>query len=236
MAEGDFDLDQLAAYLHIGPAQVQRLVERGKLPGRRVGGQWRFSPGEIHHWLEERIGISSDEELAQMEGQLRRDRSGVERAAVSVAQLLPLEAIAVPLAARTKSSVITSMCELAARTGWLWEPAKMAEAVRAREELASTALECGVALLHPRRPQPNLLDRPFLALGRTEGGIPFGAPGGGLTDIFVLILSREERGHLQALARLSRLVGDAELLQAIRQARSAAEVHDLIAARETALD
>jgi deoxyxylulose-5-phosphate synthase len=59
--------------------------------------------------------------------------------------LLPLEAIAVPLNARTRNSVIDSMVELAAQTGWLWDPKAMAEAVHAREDMHPTALENGVA-------------------------------------------------------------------------------------------
>src|SRR5262245_42062690 len=58
MADADFDLDRLAAYLHMMPDDVQKLAERGKLPGRRVGGAWRFSAAEIHHWMEDRIGLS----------------------------------------------------------------------------------------------------------------------------------------------------------------------------------
>ena len=89
--------------------------------------------------------------------------------------MLPLEAIAIPLPARTRNSVIDSMVELAAATGWLWDPKAMAEAVRSREEMHSTALENGVALLHPRRPMAKILSQPFLALGVTTTGIPFGA-------------------------------------------------------------
>ena len=43
MAEDDFGIESLAAYLHVDPAQVLRLAERGKLPGRKVAGQWRFA-------------------------------------------------------------------------------------------------------------------------------------------------------------------------------------------------
>ena len=63
MAQEDFDIDRLAAYLHMMPAAVVKLAERGKLPGRRVGGEWRFSAAEIHHWLEDRIGLSDDDAL-----------------------------------------------------------------------------------------------------------------------------------------------------------------------------
>src|SRR5262245_34965941 len=149
MAQADFDIDRLAAYLHMSPAAVAKLADRGKLPARRVGGEWRFSAAEIHHWLEDKIGLSGHEELAPMEGALDR-AADTDVESVSIASLLRVEAIEVPLAARTRGSVITRMTELAAETHLLWDAAKMAEAVRAREEMHSTALDNGVALLHPR--------------------------------------------------------------------------------------
>jgi nitrogen PTS system EIIA component len=233
MVDDDFGIESLAAYLHLDPAQVLRLVERGKLPGRKVGRQWRFAQAEIHHWLEERIGLSSDEELIEMEGVLKRAAGKHETPTISIAEMLPREAIAVPLPARTRGSVITSMVELAAKTTWLWDAPKMAEAVRAREDMVPTALENGVALLHPRRPLESILDRPFLAFGRTHRGIPFGAPRGSLTDLFFLICSIDDRGHLRVLARLSRLISDPDLLEALRHAPDAVAAQEAIAQRET---
>ena len=230
MAYGDFDVDSLAAHLHLTPAQVRRMADRGRLPGRKIGGEWRFSQAEIHHWFEEEIGASDDDELARVEGVLQRTAS--DKNDVCIAKSLPVEAIAIPLDARTRASTVTKMVDLAARTGWLWDPEKMASAVSARENLHSTALDIGVALLHPRRPQPNILAQPFLALGRTHRGIPFGDSQGRLTDIFFLILSTDDRGHLRTLARLSRLISEPQLLDAIRCAESAAEVHQTIAIYE----
>lgn len=235
MADDDFGIDSLAAYLHLSPSQVLKLAEREKLPGRKVGGQWRFSPAEIHHWLEERIGLSSDEELLQMEGVLRGPASHQQEPTISIAESLPLSAIAVPLLARTRGSVITSLVDVAARTGWLWDTAKMSAAVRAREDLLPTALEGGVALLHPRRPLPNLLEQPFLAFGRTETGIPFGGPRGALTDLFFLILSVDDRGHLRTLARLSRLISDSTLLEELREAADPATARQIIEQAESKL-
>jgi PTS system nitrogen regulatory IIA component len=231
MAQDDFDIDRLAAYLHMMPSAVLKLAERGKLPGRRVGGEWRFSAAEIHHWLEERIGLSDEEELAQMESALGRSTDTTAGDEVSIADLLKLEAIEVPLDARTRNSVITRMTELAARTHLLWDPEKMAEAVRAREEMHSTALDNGVALLHPRRPMPAILAEAVLALGITAGGIPFGS-GGALTDIFFLICSTSDHEHLRILARLSRVINDQEFLAAMRAANDAATLHRLIRERE----
>ena len=228
MAHEDFDLYSLAVYLHLTPPQVAKMADRGNLPGRKVGGQWRFSQAEIHHWLETRIGASDESELIRVEGVLRRGARQAAHDVISIAAMLPVEAIAVPLSARTRNSVINSMIELASQTGLLWDPAKMADAVRTRETLHPTALDNGVALLHPRRPMPTVLAEPVLALGRTLHGIPFGGPRGMLTDVFFLICSIDDRGHLRTLARLSRLVGDADFLSAVREAATPAAARDCI--------
>jgi PTS system nitrogen regulatory IIA component len=148
--------------------------------------------------------------------------------------MLPVQAIAVPLCARTRNSVINSMVELAARTGWLWDAKEMAHAVKAREDMRTTALENGVALLHPRRPMAKILSQPVLAMGCTTTGIPFGesAP---LTDVFFLICSMEDRGHLRVLARLSRILTSPGFLNALHQATNAEEAHQLIVDTEERL-
>lgn len=234
MAPKDFNIDSLAVYLHLTPAQVLRMAERGRLPGRKIAGQWRFSEAEIHHWLEDRIGISDEEELVRVEGVLER-QSGGAVVEISISEMLPIEAVAVPLKARTRNRVIERMAELAMQTGLLWDAPKMAQAVRDRENLHPTALDNGVALLHPRRPMTSILAEPLLALGRTFHGVPFGGARGALTDIFFLICSTDDQGHLRTLARLSRLLNDAAFVAGIRETEDAQSLHEWIAQREDEL-
>lgn len=236
MADEDFDFANLAAYLHLEASQVERLVERGKIPGRKVGGRWRFSRAEIHHWLEERIGVSDDDELVQMESVLRRFDDSTSGNDVVISELLSTDAIGVPLSARTRASVISKMTQLAADTGLLWDPEKMAEAVKAREAMQPTALDIGVALLHPRRPMPSILGEPLLALGVTQSGIPFGGSRGMLTDVFFLICSMDDQNHLRILARLSRLISVPEFLSDLRGAESPGAAYEIIAEHEGTLD
>ena len=236
MAHKDYDVESLAAYLHLTPMQVSRLANRGKLPGRKIAGEWRFSQGEMHHWLEARIGLADEEGLVQVEGVLEGAGQSSVAEAVSIAGLLRLEAMAIPLVARTRSSVIAAMVGLAAKTCLLWDAGKMEEAVRAREELHPTALDNGVALLHPRRPMASILEEPLLALGRTPQGIPFGGQRGSLTDVFFLICSVEDRGHLRVLARLSRLIADPSFLAGLRAAPDPRHAHEFIAAAEARLE
>ena len=72
MVHNDFDIDGLARYLHVTPAQVKRLADRGKIPGRKVSSRWKFARADIHHWLEDRIGLSDEEELVEVESVLHR--------------------------------------------------------------------------------------------------------------------------------------------------------------------
>ncbi len=45
-------LEQLAELLQTSEDTVRALAETGELPGRRVGGEWRFSRQAILVWLE----------------------------------------------------------------------------------------------------------------------------------------------------------------------------------------
>jgi PTS system nitrogen regulatory IIA component len=225
MASDDFDVESLARFLHISPPQVARMAERGKVPARRVGGQWRFSQAEIHHWLEERIGAAEEADLADVEHFVQRS---VAEPLPTITEMLPRDAVAVPLAARTAASVVEAMVKLASSTGLLWDESRMIEAVNARESLHPTALDNGVAFLHPRRPLPLILAQPLLAMGLTTQGIPFGNARGQLTDVFFLIASTDDAGHLHTLARLSRIIGLPDFLANLRAAADASDAWKLM--------
>ena len=242
MANDDFNISSLAAYLHMMPDKLAKLADRGKLPGRRVSGEWRFSRPEIHHWLETRIGVSDDLQLAQMESTLQRAQALDEPQGESLltdetpfclSRLIPQEAIGIPLLAKTRRRVISAMAELATSTCLLWDPVQMVEAVTAREALHPTALDNGVALLHPRRPQTDNLSEAFVALGITNKAVPFG--GRELTDIFFLICATNDHQHLQILARLSRMISEEDWLATLRGATHAKEAHELLVARDEQL-
>lgn len=230
----DLDVPRLAEYLHLTPDQVRKMAFRGKIPARKVAGDWRFSEAEIHHWLEDRIGASDVEELDKVQQVIDRAAGGVA-APRDLAKLCTPDTIEIPLNARTRGSVIRSMCDLATKSGMLWDAPAMAEAVRAREQLHPTALECGVAMLHPRRPQTSILADSVIALGVCRAPIPF-SDDGQLTDVFFLICSYDDATHLRILAKLSRLITDAELLDRLRESGSATEAWEHLKEAELQID
>lgn len=221
------DLDQAAALLGRDAREVARLAGRGHLPARRVGDQWRFSRTEITHWLEQHLHGLSDAELQTVEkAQATNPQEPL------LGRHLVLDAMAVPLPARTKRSVLQELVTLAENTGCVYDPDVVLQALQQREELASTAIEAGVAFPHAHRPLPQVLGDSVVAFGRTSSGIPFGAPRGALTDLFFLMLSTDSQIHLQLLARLARLAQRPDFLQKLRAAETPVAAYDTILAAE----
>jgi PTS system nitrogen regulatory IIA component len=229
----DLDVPRLADYLHLTPDQVKKMAVRGRLPGRKVGGEWRFSEAEIHHWLEERIGASDPDELDKVQRVL--DRAAGEEVDRPIHELCTVDTIAVPLNARTRGSVIRSVCELAAKSGLMWDAHAMAEAVQAREQMHPTALDCGVALLHPRRPQTSILADSVVALAVCRSALPF-SDSGQLTDVFFLICSYNDDIHLRILAKLSRMIADGQMLAELRHCQTPSEAWECLRKAEEAID
>jgi nitrogen PTS system EIIA component len=222
------DLEELAVYLRRDLRDVSKLASRGHLPGQKVAGNWRFARAEINHWIETQIHAYNDEELTNLEQGGQHD----ENAEPLIASLLTEATVAVPLAATTRTSVLRAMVALAEQSWQIYDADAVLEAIRQREELGSTAQDSGVALLHPRRPLPAALGESVIAYGRTASGIPFGAAGGGLTDIYFLDCSRDDQTHLKVLARLSRLLLRPGFVESLREAQTASDSWRIIAAAE----
>jgi PTS system nitrogen regulatory IIA component len=232
MGSDMMDMEQLAAYLQRDVREVGKLASRGHLPGHKVGGQWRFARAEINQWLENQLQTYSEKQLAELE---TAPGGPSEVGEPLLASLLSEASIAVPLPASTRASVLRELVNLAEQTWQVYDPEAVLEAVRQREELSSTALPSGVAIPHPRRPLPAALGESVLAYGRTVSAIPFGAPHGGLTDVFFLVCCRDDRTHLRVLARLTRLLMRPGFLDELRAAQTASESWETIRTAEQQL-
>jgi PTS system nitrogen regulatory IIA component len=229
---GVMDLEQLAVYLQRDVREVSKLANRGYLPGKKVGGEWRFASAEINHWIETQMHAFTEQELAALER-----RGGVMVATEPlVSSLLAETTMAVPLLASTKASALKEMVNLAAQSWQIYDADVLLTAIKQREELGTTALASGVAIPHPHRPLSDKAQgEAVIAFARTSRGIPFGAPDGGLTDLFFLLSCRDSLTHLRVLARLSRMMLRPGFLDELRGAETVAESFQIIEKAEREL-
>lgn len=229
-------LDEVADFLQRDAREVTKLADRGRLPGRKVAGQWRFARAEINYWIETQLPDYDDSQLTVLESSWsgRGGSSGNDDQDLLLPELLSERCVAVPLPASTRSSVLREMVKVAEQSWQLYDPGAVLEAIQSREEQGSTALPGGVALPHPHRPLPGALGESILAFGRTTTGIPFGGPHGALTDVYFLLCCVDNRTHLRLLARLTRLLLKQGFLDELRSLDTPEETyaHLLAAERE----
>jgi PTS system nitrogen regulatory IIA component len=222
------DINQLAAYLSRDAREVGKLASRGLLPGRKVGGEWRFARAEINHWLEERLHEHSEEELKALES---AHTGEVEEPLLG--NLLSVERVAVPLPASTRASVLRELVKLAESAWFVYDPDAVLAAISEREEMGSTAVASGVAIPHPHRPLGDaVLGESLVVFGRTPRGIPFNGPRGSLTDLYFLVSCTDDRTHLRVLARLARLMLREGFLEKLRSTESSEEAYEVLIGEE----
>lgn len=50
---------EAAEYLNVHVRTIYRLAKRGEIPGRKVGGSWRFKKDALDEWLSGKSNLNS---------------------------------------------------------------------------------------------------------------------------------------------------------------------------------
>jgi excisionase family DNA binding protein len=210
-------LPELATYLHLDEKTVFKLVSTGKLPGHTVDGKWRFRRKQIDAWLEEQL-VGDDTDFADIPDGMK----------LPLEDLLPDQAIIQDLKSTMPLQVIEELAGRAFSNGWLTDKPWFVGAIVERESLSSTAMEGGVAFLHTRAKDKGKIARPFLVVGRSWKGLPFGAPDGGQTFLFFLMGLKYDRLHLPILGRLARALRNPQTIAKLRSLSSPQQMRALL--------
>ena len=146
-------------------------------------------------------------------------------------QILQPTCVKVPLEGKDKQSVITELVDLLDTNGLLLDKNVVLDAVLAREQTRSTGIGSGIAIPHGKCKAVKEL---VMAIGVADKPIDFGSVDGKpVTTIFLLVSPVDKTGpHIQALARISRLMLDEQFKQKLQTANSADEVYELLSNKE----
>lgn len=231
MPHRTFTIDELADYLHVERRHIEQLVREGSMPFAKRGNRLVFQRAEIDAWASQRLLGLPDAGLSWYHRKTMAGTRTIFPQGALIPELLTPAHIDLALRAKTKAAAIRDLVTLAAKTGRVLDPRELLESVAAREELCSTALPGGLALLHARTHEAYRYEGSFLVLGRTIQSIPFGAPDGRATQLFFLICCQDERIHLHTLARLCLLAQKTDVLAQLGSVLSAGAAYaDLVAA------
>jgi PTS system nitrogen regulatory IIA component len=146
---------------------------------------------------------------------------------MQIGDLLDRGAIALRVSTSSKRQVLAVIAEIAARSFGL-EVGDVLDALAEREQAGSTGVGHGVAAPHARLAGLSRLRGVFV---RLEQPVDFDSVDDQPVDlIFALFAPKEAAGveHLRALARVSRVMRQADLREQLRQARTADAVLALL--------
>lgn len=147
---------------------------------------------------------------------------------MKITDILDEDSVIEELTARDKKGVLEELASILVRQGKLVDEDKCVQILLERERLGSTGIGDGIAIPHGKLKE---IKSVICSFGRSKAGIDFQSVDEKPSCLFFLLFAPEESAgeHLQALARLSRLLKDVRLRKRLMEATSKEEIYRLIA-------
>jgi len=150
---------------------------------------------------------------------------------MNLVDILTIECVKVPLESKDKRGVIEELVDLLASAGQVASPQTLRDAVWSREQTRTTGIGHGLAIPHGKAAGMKSL---AMAVGKPAEPLDFEAIDNKPVRLVVLLASPPDKtsDHIQALARISRLMTVEDFRTKIYEAQTAEEVFELIKSRD----
>ena len=151
---------------------------------------------------------------------------------MKLTNVLKPDCIKVPLAARDKTQAIVELVGLLDKAGAIRDRDAVLQSVLEREARRSTGIGHGLAIPHGKS---SACDELVMAIGKPAEPINFESIDGKPAQIIVLLASPVDQTgpHIQALARISRIMTIESVRSDMFRAESADELYRIIASHES---
>jgi PTS system nitrogen regulatory IIA component len=145
---------------------------------------------------------------------------------MKILDIVSPEAVIAELRSQTKHEVLRELAVRVEKTMPSMKAEILTSILLERETLGSTAIGEGIAIPHGKAPQINRL---VAAFGRSVNGVPFDSMDGKPVHLVFLIVAPPDLAgmHLKALARVARLLKDAEFRQRLMTAADKEELEKI---------
>jgi fructose-specific phosphotransferase system IIA component len=150
---------------------------------------------------------------------------------MNLLDILSPECIKAPLASGEKRGIIDELVDTLAAAGKVGDAPALKEAVWSREQTRTTGIGMGLAIPHGKCPGVATL---AMAIGKPAQPVDFQAIDSKPVRLVILLASPPDRtsDHIQALARVSRLMTMESFRESIYNAAGPAEIFELLKQHE----
>lgn len=152
-----------------------------------------------------------------------------------IKDILSPESMIMDLQATTKEEAINEMADLEVATGIVNNKEKFVESIWAREKESTTGIGGGIAMPHARN---EYINKARVLFAKSEKGVDYDSLDQQPVYLFFMITAPAgaDNTHLQALAKLSSLLINPDLVEKLKAAKTADEVIDLFSQAEADKD
>ncbi len=215
MAKKFLSKSEAAKILKVSEHVVQEMINTNVFASKLVGKAIKIDADSLNEWME---NLSENEEK----------QLALKRVICHFEEYMRPENIFLDFHADNKYEAIRILSEKAKELKLVRDARWLYEVVVAREELISTAIGNGVALLHPRHLHPSKIKVPSILFGRTTEGVDFDAPDNQPVNIFFMLLLHNDKQHLFSLSYISKLLVNPHVLKELGTATSITDIHKIL--------
>ncbi len=201
-----------AKKLKVSERVIQEMIATNVFESKLVGKNVKIDEDSLNEWLEN-LNETDEKMLA------------LKRVICHFEEYMRPENIFLDFSAENKYDAIRILSEKAKDLKLVRDARWLYEVVVAREELISTAIGNGVALLHPRHLHPSKIKAPSILFGRSSEPVDFDAPDNKPVNIFFMLLLHNDKQHLFSLSYISKLIMNPDNLASFTSAVDAVEIH-----------
>jgi len=152
---------------------------------------------------------------------------------MNLLDILSVDCVKAPMASSEKKDAIEELVDTLASAGKVTDPDALKEAVWSREQTRTTGIGQGLAIPHGKS---DCVDKLVMAIGKPAAPIEFESIDKQPVQLIVLLASPPDRtsDHIQALARISRLMTMRDFRERVYAAQNAEELYGLLEEQEVA--
>ncbi|MFG0305637.1 MAG: PTS sugar transporter subunit IIA [Phycisphaerales bacterium JB040] len=150
---------------------------------------------------------------------------------MNLLDIITPDCVKAPLESTSKRGAIDELVDLLAEHDRIHQPEVLKEAVWTREQTRTTGIGHGLAIPHGKSEG---LDQIVMAIGKPAEPMDFEAIDGQPVRLIVLLASPPDKNsdHIQALARVSRLMTLEDFRSKVYQATTGEEIWELLKAHD----
>jgi excisionase family DNA binding protein len=204
-------LRQTANFLKVTNSVVNEMIKANIFQAVKKGNTYKIEKAEIEEWLA-KLNEKETKKLA------------LHKAACRFSDYFKPKYVFLDFEAANKFEAVAEMSKKAKELKIVRDHRWLYQVVIAREELVSTAVGKGVALLHPRHHHPSKIKTPAIIFGRSKDEIDFDALDNKPVKFFFMLLLHDDVQHLFSISYISKFLLHDENLEILRNATTTKEI------------